>query len=273
MTEKKKKPFYKKWWVWVIAIFIIGGMMSEDEGAETEQVNAEPKQEQSEPAEETAAKTEEKSDEEKKAEEKAKAEAEAKKKAEEEAKKKAEEEAAKSPQIKMFEKISALFDTKKAFDAGDYIKGDIPVGEYAFVRYDGSGQYFSEEDTAGNIIDNENFDSFGYVYVNGVGNIKTGAVLINTDSFGALGVTSVKEIYETINNQENYQDSAWYKVGVDIQPGKYVIESYGGSAYAAVMSGPVGKSDIINNENFNGRYEVNVSDGQYLKVSGGILTQ
>ena len=23
MTEKVKKPFYKKWWVWLIAIFII----------------------------------------------------------------------------------------------------------------------------------------------------------------------------------------------------------------------------------------------------------
>lgn len=200
------------------------------------------------------------------------AEEEAKKKAEAEAKKKAEEEAMKTPQQKMLESISGLIGAKQAFDAGSYIKGDIPAGEYAFITFPGGGKYYSEKDPAGNIIDNENFDSFGYVYVNDTGNLETRGVLVSTAAFGTLGVSSAKQIYETLNKTENYKDAGWYKVGVDIQPGQYVIESYG-QGYVAVMAGPVGKSDIVDNENFNGRYSVNVKNGQYLKISRAKIAQ
>lgn len=148
----------------------------------------------------------------------------------------------------------------------------VPAGEYAFVTFEGSGQYFVEKDDAGNIIDNENFDSFGYVYVHGAGNIQIDAVLINLNDFDTLGVSSAKEIYEILNDKTDYKDGAWYKVGVDIPAGEYVIESYG-EGYIAIMSGPVGKSEIIDNEIFNGRYAVNVSDGQYLKISRGTISQ
>jgi hypothetical protein len=191
-------------------------------------------------------------------------------------KKKAAEEASKpielTPQQQMIEKISGLIDSKQAFDTGSYIKGDIPAGEYAFISFAGSGKYYSEKDLAGNIIDNENFDSFGYVYVHDAGNLGTQGVLINTTAFGTLGVSGAKQIFEIMNNVQNYKDSAWYKVGVDIQPGQYIIESYG-QGYVAVMAGPVGKSDIVDNENFNGRYTTNVSNGQYLKISGGTIAQ
>jgi len=92
----------------------------------------------------------------------------------------------KSAQEKMLASINGLIDSGSAFDTGSYVKGDIPKGEYAFVTFDGSGQYYSEEDSAGNIIDNENFDSFGYVYVQGVGNIKSDGVLIKVSSFKKL---------------------------------------------------------------------------------------
>lgn len=170
----------------------------------------------------------------------------------------------------MFEKVTGLIDSKDAFDTGSYVKGDIPAGEYAFVPFEGSGKYYSEEDSAGNIIDNENFDSFGYVYVQGAGNIQTQGVLIKIGAFEKLGVKSAKEIYEKLNDVSDYKESAMYKVGVDIAPGTYTIESYG-QAYVEVMSGPVGKSDIVDNENFNGKYSVSVSAGQYLKVSRGKL--
>lgn len=200
-------------------------------------------------------------------------EEEAKKKAEEEAARaKAEEEAKKTPQQKMIDSIVGLVDSKLAFDTGSYIKGDIPEGEYAFVTFQGSGQYYAEKDSAGNIIDNENFDSFGYVYVHGVGNISNDGVLINTNSFETLGVSSAKEIYEIVNNVENYKESAWYKIGTDLPAGSYVIESYG-EGYVAVMSGPIGKNDIIDNEIFNGRHQVTVSNGQYLVVSGGYISE
>ncbi|MEM5016256.1 hypothetical protein WKH31_08215 [Metabacillus indicus] len=182
------------------------------------------------------------------------------------------EEEVQTPQQEMFNKISELIDSKKAFDTGSYIKGEIPKGEYAFISFDGSGKYYSETDAAGNIIDNENFDSFGYVFVHGVGNIETEGALINISAINSLGVGSAKEIYQILNGVEDYKDSAWYKIGTDLQPGQYVIESYG-EGYVAVMAGPVGKSDIIDNENFNGKHMVTVSKGQYLQVSGGTISQ
>ena len=174
----------------------------------------------------------------------------------------------KTDQEIMFDKVIGLMDSKEAFDTGSYVKGDITTGEYAFVPFDGSGQYYSEEDTAGNIIDNENFDSFGYVHVQGAGNIKTDGVLIKTEAFEKLDAKSAKEIYEKLNNVSDYKESAMYKVGTDIAPGTYTIESYG-EAYVSVMSGPVGNSDIVDNEIFKGKYSVTVSAGQYLKVSRG----
>ena len=172
----------------------------------------------------------------------------------------------------MAQDILALVDSKLVFDTGSYIQGDIPAGEYAFISFDGSGKYYVEKDNAGNIIDNENFDSFGYVYVHGAGNIQTKGALINISAFPQLGVTSAKEIYEKMNDVQNYQDAAYYKVGVDIPAGSYVFESYG-NGYVAIMAGPVGKSDIIDNDNFNGRYSITVTDGQYLKLSRAKISQ
>lgn len=173
---------------------------------------------------------------------------------------------------KMTLKIASLMNEKLAFDAGTYIKGEVPAGEYAFIRYSGSGQYYSEEDSAGNIIDNENFDSFGYVKVHAAGNLKTRGVLVNINAFEKLNVTGAKQLYEILNNQSDYHEGGYYKVGVDIPAGQYVLESYG-SGYWAIMSGPVGKSEIVKNDNFNGKATVNVRDGQYLTISRSTYTK
>lgn len=174
----------------------------------------------------------------------------------------------KSPQEKMQEGVTKLIDSGQAYDTGSYVKGDIPKGEYAFVSFDGSGKYYSEEDSAGNIIDNENFDSFGYVYVQGVGNVETQGVLIKVGSLKDLGVKGAREVYEQLNSVKDYKGSAWYKVGSDIKAGQYTIKSLG-EAYVAVMSGPVGNNTIVDNNNFNGKYSVNVGGGQYLVISRG----
>ena len=173
---------------------------------------------------------------------------------------------------KMIIKISNLIDEGLAFDTGSYVKGDIPAGEYAFVKFAGSGSYYSEEDAAGNIIDNENFDSFGYVKVHAVGDITTRGVLINVSSFKKLGVSGAKEIYEILNEQENYNQAGYYKVGVDIPAGKYVVESIG-SGYYAIMTGPVSDNRIVDNDNFNGKATVNLKNGQYLDLSRAQIIQ
>ncbi len=172
----------------------------------------------------------------------------------------------------MLLKVSALIENKKAYDTGSYVKGEIAPGEYAFVKFEGSGSYYEEEDAAGNIIDNENFDSFGYVKVHGKGDIETRGVLISVSAFSELGVSGAKEIYEQLNNKKDYMESGYYKVGADIPAGSYTIESYG-SAYFAVMSGPVGNSDIVRNDNFNGKKSVTVRNGQYLEVSRAEITK
>ena len=173
---------------------------------------------------------------------------------------------------KMIIKISALFDEKLAFDTGSYIQGDIPAGEYAFVKFSGSGSYYCEKDGTGNIVDNENFDSFGYVKVHSVGNLETRGVLINVSAFEKLGVKGAKEIYEILNNQSNWNQGGYYKVGVDIDPGSYVVESIG-SGYWSIMTGPVSASDIVDNDNFSGRASINLSDGQYLKLSRATISK
>lgn len=46
-----------------------------------------------------------------------------------------------TPQEKMISKLVGLMDEGKAFDAGSYVQGDVPKGEYAFISFDGSGLY------------------------------------------------------------------------------------------------------------------------------------
>jgi hypothetical protein len=177
-----------------------------------------------------------------------------------------------TPKEKMLKSIKALINSKQAFDSGDYIKGDIPAGDYAFIAFEGSGKYFEETDASNNILDNENFDSFGYVYIHATGNIKNSGVLISTTSFPTLGVTGAKQIYEVLNDVHDYKDAGIYKVGVDIPAGTHIIQSQG-EAYVESSSGPVGNGEIVQNNNFNGRYSISVSNGQYLTVSRGTIAQ
>ena len=164
-----------------------------------------------------------------------------------------------------------LMDDKTVFDVGDYIAGDIPKGEYAFIGIN-KGKYYCEEDTAGNIIDNENFQSFGYVYVHGVGNVETDGVLVNVDAFERIGVTGAKELYEILTEQSDYNQGGMYKIGTDIPAGLYTLESTG-NAYMALLSGPVGNNDIIDNDNFNGRKQVSTQNGQYLELYKAIISE
>lgn len=202
----------------------------------------------------------------------------AKKKADEAAAQKAAQEAAakkqaeETPKQKMMNSIKTLISSKQAFDTGNYVKGDIPAGDYAFVSFQGSGKYYSENDTANNIIDNENFDSFGYVSVHGSGNLETQGLLVNTAAFPQLGVTGAKQIYEILNDVQNYAGAGFYKVGADLPAGKYTVQSQG-EGYVAALSGPVGNREIIDNQNFNGRYSESVTNGQFLSISRGTITQ
>ncbi|MBR3511442.1 MAG: hypothetical protein IKN74_00610 [Clostridia bacterium] len=172
---------------------------------------------------------------------------------------------------KMILKLGDLIKEGKVFDTGSYIAGEIPPGEYAFIKYK-NGQYYSEEDKAGNIIDNENFDSFGYVKVHGTGNITTRGILIKIDAIQELGVSNAKEVFEKLNDIEDYNQGGYYKIGLDLPAGTYIVESIGGRGYYAIKSGPIGDSNIVKNNNFDGKKTVIVKEGQYLEVSRSTIT-
>ncbi|NML30048.1 hypothetical protein [Paraburkholderia antibiotica] len=163
--------------------------------------------------------------------------------------------------------VAALLTSGSTFKPGSYAKGIIPKGEYIFVSKDGG--YFSEE-LNGQIIDNENFPSFGYVYVHGIGDIKNDGYLISPSAVQKIGYVGALDVYQAMNRQTGYNFSGTYKVGVDIPAGRYTLES-AGDAYIAVVTGPLGKGEIVWNDNFNGSRTANLSIGQYLQVSNASI--
>lgn len=169
----------------------------------------------------------------------------------------------------MMSELADLLETDLVFDTGSYIKGDVPKGIYAFVSLSSKSAYYSEEDENGDIIENQNFDSFGYVEVHERGNLQTRGVLVHLDALSGLGVSGAKELYETLNDLDGYNGSGYYWIGKDIPSGEYIFETSdsSSSAYVALMSGPVGNSDIIKNSNFDGRYSLVGNDGEFLEVS------
>ena len=173
----------------------------------------------------------------------------------------------------LLNELVKMIDEGLVYDSGSYVKGEVKAGEYAFVKFGGAGSYYEELDLAGNIIENENFDSFGYVKVLQTGDLTTRGVLINVSAFKRLGVSGAKEIWEILNDVKDYNQSGYYKVGYDINPGKYIVETLGGDGYYAVMSGPVGKSKIIRNDFYSGKKTVSISKGQYITLSGAKIYQ
>jgi hypothetical protein len=174
---------------------------------------------------------------------------------------------------KLMKAILALVDEGKAFDTGTYSMGEIPIGEYAFIPVTSGSNYYSEEDASGNIVDNANFSSFGWVYINGVGNINTKGVLVRADDFATLNVTSAKEMYTILNDMPaDYNQGGYYKVGVDIPTARYRLSAIGGMGYVSINSGAVGKSNIVDNESFDGNYDINAVNGQFVEVSRATIS-
>ncbi len=164
--------------------------------------------------------------------------------------------------------FDSLSKTGQAFKPGTYAKGHIPKGDYAFVSP--KGGYFSEEFN-GQILANENFASFGYVYVQGIGDITTRGYLISMEGLKQLSQSGALSIYKSMTNSADYNFSGYYKVGLDIDPGSYKLTS-SSDGYVSIESGPLGHSKTIRNDIFNGEKTVSVSSGQYLVVTRASIT-
>ncbi|MGF6674387.1 hypothetical protein [Paraburkholderia tuberum] len=164
--------------------------------------------------------------------------------------------------------MEELVSAGQAFEPGSYAKGTIPKGEYAYVgRSEG---YFGEE-INGHIIDNQIFPSFGYVFVHGIGDIKTDGYLLSPVALNKLGYKSASEVFRSLTKQDAYNFSGMYKVGADLPAGNYVIES-AGAAYVFVNTGPAGNGEIVWNDNFHGTKSANLTNGQYLELNNASIS-
>ena len=173
-------------------------------------------------------------------------------------------EPASSPKSERAVLIDSLQSRGQIFFPGSYAKGSIPAGEYAFLASD-QGGYF-EEGLSGQIFDNENFASFGYVYVHGEGNITTKGALLTPQALVELKVPGALALYEFGAKQGPYRLPGFYKVGADIPGGSYIVQSIG-QGYYEIDSGPIGNGNTLENDNFSGTKLISVRDGQYVKLS------
>ncbi|WP_257827219.1 hypothetical protein [Burkholderia glumae] len=164
--------------------------------------------------------------------------------------------------------MQELVSARLAFEPGSYAKGTVPKGEYAYVGK--SEGYFGEE-INGHIIDNQIFPSFGYVFVQGVGDIKTAGYLLSPVALKKLGYKSASEVFRSLTGQDAYNLSGMYKVGVDLPAGNYIIESTG-TAYVSVNTGPVGNGEIVWNDNFHGTKSANLTNGQYIELNNASIS-
>jgi hypothetical protein len=175
--------------------------------------------------------------------------------------------AAQKPTPQRNDRLKSLIDRKLAFAPGTYARGTIPKGEFIFVSERG-GYYAEERD--GQIIVNSNLSSFGYVYNHAIGDITSHGYLFTQDGLRELGFSSAKSLYESVTRQENYNFSGHYKVGIDIPPGRYTVESTG-QAYVEINRGPIGNGEILSNDNFNGTKSISLRAGQYLTLQRATL--
>jgi serine/threonine protein kinase len=160
--------------------------------------------------------------------------------------------------------IDELISNQLAFVPGTYARGIIPEGEYIYITR-GDIHYYSEEDLNGNILKNEIFESFGYVYVHGIGNIETRGILISLTAASESEIPSAKVIYEVTKGFDNYNFAGHYAIGRDLSPATYLLKSVG-DGYYEISDGPVGNNTISENGIFKGNKQVSLKNGEYLKI-------
>ncbi|WP_164220049.1 hypothetical protein [Virgibacillus sp. YIM 98842] len=238
MSEKIKKPFYKKWWMWGIAVIILAVAASggEDEDGLADSEEATVIEEEQEAKEEVI---EEKAEEDEE-------EAEVSAEAEEEAEDSTEE---------------ASDDT--VITAGTYKIGeDIPSGEY-LIFANGMGYIESASDSTGeldSIIFNDNLANDAHAYVT----LQDGEYfkLQSAEMYPVEDAPSVKP-------DDGVYADGMYRVGDDIPAGEYqiILDSSIGMGYYEVASDSTHQlGSIVTNENVEADTYLTVSEGQYLKL-------
>lgn len=230
MKDGKNKPFYKKWWVWIIAVIIVIGVSGESESGKEEgniannstgniNVETQPENQQSDSTEDTEIKPE-------------------------------------------AEEVKPEVEKVKPIKNGTYKVGsDLAPGEYLFFAKS-MGYVECSSDSTGaleSIVFNDNVKGHVYLTVNEGEYLKiTGGEMY-----------PVAEAPSVIPEDGLYKDGM-YKVGQDIPAGEYKITLTSNfmGYYEVTADSRHDIYSIVTNENVQGDTYLTIQDGQYIKLSG-----
>nr|WP_295678746.1 hypothetical protein [uncultured Lachnoclostridium sp.]DAE05632.1 MAG TPA: hypothetical protein [Siphoviridae sp. cthL03] len=149
------------------------------------------------------------------------------------------------------------YDKMQSYEEGQYKVGvDIPAGEFVLLATDDSGYFSVTSDANGNdILFNDNFETNSIITIKKNEYVELSRCIAYPSS----------QFYDELEiNQENY--GTMLKVGKDIKPGEYKIETDGSSGYYCIYSNSR-HDDIVANDNFDNSCYVSVEKGQYLVLS------
>ena len=233
--EKTKKPFYKKWWVWLIAIVILIGIFGGGE-EDTEQADSTTNQTETASTDTEAKDTSESPS-------------------------KTESEAKDEPKEEPKEEPKKVDDGK--IDSGTYKVGtDLDAGEYLVIA-SGMGYIENSKDSTGSlesIIFNENLTDGYHSFVT-----------LNDGEYFKLQGAEMYPIDKapSVVPEDGLYENGMYRVGKDIPAGEYkvVLDSAIGMGYLEVNSSSRHSLDtIVTNENVQADMYITVKDGQYLTL-------
>lgn len=153
----------------------------------------------------------------------------------------------------------------KTYKAGMYKVGsDLPAGEYCVMAKGHSAYVEVANDSSGtldSIVTNDNVSTFAFVTVSDGQYLEvTGGTFVAAEDADIPGP-----------NADGVYGEGTYRVGKDIEAGEYKVTCTNGVfAYVEVSVDSRGVLDsIVTNDNIESSAYITVSDGQYLKVSGG----
>lgn len=230
MKDGKKKPFYKRWWVWIIAVIIVIGVSGESESGKDEgnivdnsggniNVETQPENQQGDSTVDTETKSE-------------------------------------------AEEVKPEVEKVKPIKSGTYKVGsDLAPGEYLFFAK-GMGYVECTSDSTGSlesIVFNDNVKGHLYLTVNEGEYLKiTGGEMY-----------PVAEAPSVVPEDGLYKDGM-YKVGQDIPGGEYkiILTSDFMGYYEVRADSRHDLYSIITNENVQGDTYLTIQDGQYIKLNG-----
>ena len=159
--------------------------------------------------------------------------------------------------------LSTTNDVTMYYEGQYKIGNDMPKGEYVLVAGEYGGYFCVSSDANGDdIICNDNFD------INSIVTVKEGEYL----ELSRCIAVPAEEFY-TEHAIPKGKSGVMYKVGVDLEPGEYKVKAVTGDSGYYCIYNDSRHDDIVANDNFEGSSYVKVKKGQYLILSGCLISE